>query len=235
MKLDELFHRFRTTARRRMGRARSVEQVRAATGAMQREQDAVFSELALRLPTPIACQPGCSYCCYLEIEVRPDEAFLIAEHLRRNRSRRERQAVLEKARANAARLAPLNAEQKETANLACPLLQEGLCTVYDVRPSACRAFHAQMRGLCRRSFKHPEDLDSPQSQVPEIRKAMDVVEAAIVVGMMDCGFDVQPKELSVALAETLSQPKLEQAWLDRATKMRANLSKERAAYAVAGD
>lgn len=212
-----------------------MQQVRAATAALQRAQDEVFSEMALRLPTPLACQPGCSYCCYLEIEVRPDEAFLIADHLRQNCSRHERQAVLEKARANAARLAPLSAEQKETANLACPLLKEGLCTVYPARPGACRAFHALLRGLCRRSFKHPDDLDSPQSQAPEIRKAMDIVEAAIVVGLMDCGFDVQPKELNAALAEALSQPKLEQAWLDQAAKMRANLSKERAASAVAGD
>lgn len=82
----------------------------------------------------ISCARGCSHCCHGPVEIGPHEAALLVERVLEtggalDRTRLERQS----------RYTLDNWWQQPAAGRACVFLGgDGACTVYDVRPGACR-------------------------------------------------------------------------------------------------
>jgi Fe-S-cluster containining protein len=107
------------------------------------------------LPKPIVCRPGCPFCCSNQVELSPPEALLLGDYVARQFSPEAKRGLLAGIAGNLAlragktkpELAPLRPE------LLCPLLQEGSCSVYPVRPLFCRAHHSLAVEQCRREFR----------------------------------------------------------------------------------
>jgi Fe-S-cluster containining protein len=107
------------------------------------------------LPHRIACQPGCHFCCFNQIEVTPPEALSIGDYVKQHFSDKEKDRLLErlarsvnqKAGKTKSHLARMRQE------FPCPFLSAGLCAVYPVRPLLCRAMHALDAAQCERSLQ----------------------------------------------------------------------------------
>ena len=112
--------------------------------------DVAASAFLEHLPNqpPRDCRAGCEACCHLYVMTPPGVADAIGEFLTERLDR--------------AALAELRIGLQETANAAagltdpkslrrrCPLLgADGLCTIYEVRPPACRAFTSGSVAACR--------------------------------------------------------------------------------------
>jgi Fe-S-cluster containining protein len=114
-----------------------------------------YFESANPLPQAIACQEGCTSCCYNQVEVTPLEALLISHHLAENLSPKDRKDLLE--RVNRALTLKANKSKRKIARqrrrLPCPLLQDGRCLAYQVRPLVCRAMHAFDPAACRQELQ----------------------------------------------------------------------------------
>jgi uncharacterized protein len=116
-------------------RAAFAEEPLALAHAAHEEMDALLEDNR-RLPgfEAVRCRRGCSHCCSGPVEIRPQEAALLVDHLRAAgvkldvaRLERQSQHSVETWR-----------EQPE-CDRACVFLDEdGACTVYEVRPNACR-------------------------------------------------------------------------------------------------
>jgi Fe-S-cluster containining protein len=105
----------------------------------------------------IACKNGCSWCCYKQVEVSPLEVFAIADYL--------------KNKCDASYLKYLNTRLTEldtitnglspgarlNVKLPCAFLIDNSCSIYELRPLACRGGNSIDADLCRR---HVEDMDS---------------------------------------------------------------------------
>ena len=82
----------------------------------------------------IRCNKGCSHCCYGPVEIRAHEAVLLVEQLRDE----GRSLDLE----NLARQSRYSVEtwrEQTAADQSCVFLgHDGACTVYEMRPNACR-------------------------------------------------------------------------------------------------
>jgi len=113
--------------------------------------------------TPATCRAGCSACCHQLVVVSPLEAHAIAKHLEadpelaqaaRERLERWRQrvdqseelaAALERFGARSGYLSPEDGDALEIAywraQIPCPFLDAGRCSIYAVRPFACREHH----------------------------------------------------------------------------------------------
>jgi Fe-S-cluster containining protein len=82
----------------------------------------------------VRCHKGCSHCCHGPVEIRPHEAHLLVEHLRSagralDRDKLERQSAY----------GVDTWREQPAADQACVFLDAaGACSVYDVRPNACR-------------------------------------------------------------------------------------------------
>lgn len=75
----------------------------------------------------VACQNGCSACCKMNVDVTSVEA--------------ERLALVSGKRM-ARVTAPIKHREDEFSGVACPLLVNDSCSVYEARPFACRAHHS---------------------------------------------------------------------------------------------
>ena len=106
----------------------------------------------------VACRAGCSMCCHNWISVTAPEAFAIAAEI-------SRRAEAEDVMASVARAARagsgLDRDDRLEQRLACPLLARDLCSVYAVRPIACRSFFSLSLEACQAVFAgEGEDIPS---------------------------------------------------------------------------
>ncbi|ABI76997.1 conserved domain protein [Hyphomonas neptunium ATCC 15444] len=142
-----------------------------AAGAAQRARiamtiaDAAASAISENFPNqPLrACAAGCGACCHLYVMVPPGVAEAVAAHVLRRLDAKGLAGLrldLERAAAAAGALTdPSRLKHR------CPLLgDDNLCTVYDARPPACRAFTSHSAAACRSLAFDPE---GPVTAIPQ--------------------------------------------------------------------
>lgn len=71
----------------------------------------------------VACSKGCSACCQMNVMIFQIEANFI-----------EKETGIKQAQVRSSLLHP----QDEFIGVSCPFLEDGSCSIYDVRPFACR-------------------------------------------------------------------------------------------------
>ena len=99
---------------------------------------------------PVACKPGCSWCCYQLVPVSVPEVLRIVSFLRESLSPQEFAGTAERLRAldNATR--GLTSQQRVSIPKPCAYLQDNQCTIYPVRPLACAEFTSYDVQVCKR-------------------------------------------------------------------------------------
>jgi len=163
----------------------------------------------------VACSRGCSYCCSLQVQVAPHEAFALAQWLRNNFSAERLAAVTGKLRDNAAKTRAMGDAARKRSNLACALLgDDGACTAYEARPAQCRRFHSMNLEICKASYANPADdsVESPNHPAVAHNAAVIVTQANQAV--RDAGLDATPADMNLALLEALENPKAWRRWRD---------------------
>jgi Fe-S-cluster containining protein len=109
----------------------------------------------------IACKKGCSWCCYKQVGVSPLEVFLIAEHLKNKGIKVSLEDIKSRLTALDQITNGLPSEARLSAQLPCAFLVEDSCSIYEVRPLACRGGNSIDADLCRR---HVEDMENVQKE-----------------------------------------------------------------------
>jgi Fe-S-cluster containining protein len=103
----------------------------------------------------VACRSGCNYCCMFPVAASAPEVLAIATFVR-ERFDEERQAALDaRVEVNIAATDGMDMSERDRVRLDCPFLEAGKCTVYEVRPVACRGFSSYSVEECREDFEHP--------------------------------------------------------------------------------
>lgn len=161
-------------------------------------------------PVPIDCQPGCHYCCHYRVTVSAAEAFALAEHLLAMPSA-TRTALLVRLATTAERVAPLTEAEYKVTNIACAFLGDGQCSVYPVRPSACRGHHAVRAEVCQRTFEDPtsSELSTMDAARTGVHKGY---KSALQFGQHIAGQDATLYELHGAVAEAVANPASFRRW-----------------------
>lgn len=99
--------------------ARANASARSEIGKIYRLMDQIAE---VRAPH-VACSGKCADCCRMNVSISALEAKLIADATGR------KAATVE---------APVRHEQDKFVGVACPFLQDDLCTIYEHRPLVCR-------------------------------------------------------------------------------------------------
>ena len=210
--LQSVFEHERTAARGApAGDAGAVRaQVVRMYARLEREQGTVIASSKLAL----ACERGCNYCCHQRVEIRPYEAFVLAEHIRTRMTVAEQAIVRSRLIANRARIAPLEPLQHTQAGIACALLVDGVCSVYEARPAACRKYYSLSVDTCRSAFERPtEPLGGPLED-DTLRLAGNAVALGYARGVEESGRDAERYELHAALMAALDNPKASRRYRD---------------------
>lgn len=173
-------------------------------------QDLFERSLASRPKNPrIACARGCNHCCHQLVGAVPPEIFRIAAVVRSTRrSGLDVNGVIARSRP----LVGLGVADRVGRRLACPLLVDGLCSVYAERPLVCRQTTSYDVSACLDELDG-RDLDKPIEVSPV---HLDIAGSASVVvlgAMRAAGLPTEAYELAAALSIVLADAGAERRWL----------------------
>src|SRR5258708_31174491 len=155
-----------------------------------------------RLPiADAACRRGCAHCCKLHVSISAPEAIVLAAFLCDTMPPQELYALKERVRRFAAEVRTLDQAARVRAKLDCPLLSDGACTAYPVRPLVCAGASSLDASACERA------LDDPASSIPIepiVHGAMRAVQLGLATAIAARGLDVGRYELAAALAVAIA-------------------------------
>lgn len=154
---------------------------------------------------PIACKKGCSYCCHSWVSAPAPEVLYVAKRLRAHLLQRERVAAAHAATAQQDTLA------RKRNPVPCPLLEQDICSLYELRPMACRFAASADAGICLRVFRQAsaEAIPSPVRNL----RGRGAYQIALAVALKGAGLPHAYYELNAALTCALSREDAEAAWL----------------------
>ena len=150
---------------------------------------------------PIACKAGCDYCCHYRVYAYAPEVLAIAAHVQQWPDLK-RDALVTRLQAYVQATASMTSEQHERANLPCAFLEQHRCSVYEVRPVACRKHHSLSAETCRQVCEHPEiggDLERNALRM----QASDGVVVPWVLALRREGLDFARYELGAAALKSI--------------------------------
>ena len=202
-------------AREAFALARDPGRLDVAVMRFHRRLDEVIEASIAGHAVKVACTRGCSFCCSLQVQVQPHEAFTLAAWLRRNFDAARLAAVTARLAANAAKSRALGDAARKRSNLACALLgDDGACTAYEARPAQCRRFHSARLDVCKASYANPADDSVPSPAHPAVAHNADVIITQAQHAVRDAGLDASPVDMNFALLEALENPKAWRRWRD---------------------
>jgi Fe-S-cluster containining protein len=175
--------------------------------ALAGEQQEVLHRAGYTLP----CQAGCSYCCHLRVEAFAHEILLLHQAIDAQPADR-REAIAQRLRANAARIATIGTEQHLLTNIPCALLVNDRCSLHDIRPLSCARYHSTDLAACQRAHDDPVGQGDRRPIIPEVDLQGDVLLQAMADALKQARLDHRRYELNTALARLLDEPELAGRW-----------------------
>jgi Fe-S-cluster containining protein len=163
---------------------------------------AQYADEALAIVTeeyrpPLHCKEGCCYCCCKPGVLTSIPEFLrILDHIRSTFGTGDVAALTERARRYAAQTEGRNVNDCVDESIPCPLLVDGCCSVYEVRPLVCRGYNSTNVDACRNAHEHADVL------VPIFSLLKDVTDGTTVgaaQSLMAAGFNDSMIDLGTAL------------------------------------
>jgi Fe-S-cluster containining protein len=115
-------------------RVNTIMQSDATVTVSRRRLIQIIDAAHLALAPHVACKDGCDHCCHIAVTITQTEAEVIGAATQ-----------IKPVQLKPADLDSVDSLRKDIGNyrnVACPFLQHHRCSVYAVRPSACRAHHS---------------------------------------------------------------------------------------------
>lgn len=166
------------------------------------------SSLLSRAPAgAVACRSGCAHCCHQRVGATVPEVLAIFSALVAARTAAELRELGERVEGAHRATRGLTRDERNSPQHPCPLLEDGLCSVYEVRPLACRGVHSLDEQACKDKLNDRqrraayERGELPGHSFVEPVRAVHAISAGLQLGLYEVfGLDLRPLELTAALA-----------------------------------
>jgi hypothetical protein len=190
----------------------------------QRAMDALsllVTGLLAQAKGAVACRAGCGDCCHVVVGITAPEALTIFDHLRRSRSARELSLLKARTAEFREQTRGLSSSQRFSPEYPCIFLDEqGCCSIYEVRPFACRGMNSLDATECETRLHDPgaraEFVENGGGHVfVEPIRAFRAVSAGLQLSLAELyELDLRPLELCAAMQLLLeSDGSLAGEWL----------------------
>jgi uncharacterized protein len=123
------------------------------------------------------------------VDVLTPEAFRIAAHLKQTRSPAELSELVYRLGAHG---------QDDFGTRPCVFLDQGRCSIYEVRPMVCRGYNSLSKERCE-AFYHDASVDLKGTKDRVAGRLAEAIEDGVIAGLNALGLDAQWYELSNAV------------------------------------
>lgn len=170
---------------------------------------------------PVACQSGCSWCCYQLVPVSVPETVRITAYLR-DLPASDFASIATRLRALDRATRGLTSPQRAGIPKACAYLQDGQCAIHPVRPLACAEFTSYDVQVCKRGKRIGFKPDSVVHEKARML-AYYAVQRGLSQGLKAAvpKADCEALELTAASVVALDNPNAAISWLGGSSVFRA--------------
>ncbi len=189
-----------------LGRSTDVD----ACATLATRVDQLLEQAARQLQQPgaeLACRVGCTFCCHLRVDVLPHEAIALFRYLQ------SRMPAVTAERVRARLKEYTKAGAVVPSRRPCAFLVDGACAAYEVRPSACAAYHSLSRERCEQSFQGPSRAGATVA-LEALRRVAVALDDGISAALQTEGLSHLRGELHAAVAALLEDPARIARWRD---------------------
>jgi Fe-S-cluster containining protein len=184
----------------------NLERVLEATRSAMVSTSRLVDGLLARAPAgSVACKAGCDHCCHVVVGITAPEALVIFEHLKRSRSTLELARLTARVDEFCDRTRGLSSSERFLPEYSCVFLEKGRCSIYEVRPFACRGMNSLDATACETRLRDPEARaefvrEGGGHLFVEPIQAFRAVSAGLQLALLELyRLDVRPLELSTAI------------------------------------
>jgi Fe-S-cluster containining protein len=167
---------------------------------MQRGVDDI-SQAAQDSGAHFDCKAGCSHCCNVRVEAIEPEIFRIA-HALEQLAPQSLETIIEAMQDYVSKTRGLSVWEHR---IACPFLQQNLCSIYPVRPARCRKAHSFDVDKCATA-----GADIPESL--EVALKSEAMMQGTSLAYIDALLPASGHELVQAVLLALSDKTAESRW-----------------------
>ncbi len=147
---------------------------------------------------PLHCKPGCDHCCHRAVQVTATEALALADDIKSRFSDAEFEQLRGRLSDFALEFETFREGCAVAYRGACPLLVDGRCSAYELRPLACKQMTSIDVQDCIRTVKYPrETVAIPGNEY--VREVTMLTRRAIREGALAAGFSNRLYPLGQAL------------------------------------
>jgi Fe-S-cluster containining protein len=167
---------------------------------MQRGVDDI-SQAARDQGAHFDCKAGCSHCCNVRVEALEPEIFQIVHQLRQLTA----DALQKTISTLQEYISSIQGVSVMEHHMACPFLQQNLCSIYQVRPARCRRAHSFDVDKCA-----TPGADIPESL--EVSLKSEVLIKGTSLAYIDAHLPASGHELAQAVLLALTDDSAEARW-----------------------
>jgi Fe-S-cluster containining protein len=162
----------------------------------------------------VACRSGCTYCCMFPVAASAPEVLAIAAFVRERFDGGRQTALNARVEANIAATGGMDMDQRDRVRLDCPFLEAGKCSVYEVRPIACRGVSSYSVEDCREDYEHPgTGVDVHTNGLREL--VFGAIREGLAVACKSASVDHRLLELARAYKLASEDSTLAETWRSR--------------------
>lgn len=156
------------------------------------------------------CKTRCFLCCYMQVRATPLEVLCIVDFLHTRLSPSELSKLRQRLTVTDETTRGLDSHQRACTKTVCPLLVDGKCSVYPVRPIACRVYHSLNLVDCEVPL---DDVERSVTIRPDISGLSMGISAGLTEGLRAVGLQTPLLELVAGLRTVMDEPESVKRWL----------------------
>lgn len=162
----------------------------------------------------IDCKVGCSYCCYTQVALTPAEALLIGQSVKENYSLKQTDSLMKRISSTLRSAKGKSPEELVLfwGKTPCIFLENEKCSIYNVRPFICRAWHSLSIDQCKRAFESG-DQDAEIDSTPFRGLILGALREGLSHMCESLGCESKPTDLPTSLKTILSHSDPCEAWI----------------------
>lgn len=166
------------------------------------------------LSEPVACKAGCHYCCFYQVLLTPPEALFIGHYVETVFTEKQKLHLIKRIDETLAMTDGKSVEERAKTwhDTPCIFLANGRCSVYDVRPFVCRAWHSLSSDRCREAFESNRRLAEVEGYSHR-HYILQTVRDGIQEVSTDNGCQAGILEIAKAMKQYIDNPNPIEAWI----------------------